>query len=269
MYIQLPAMLLLLATTAVTHAQRVKRKGVTPVDVSKNKIIPVKDTPVFTLEQFTGKWQETARTDRNHNSPAVIVDTVLLHFTTPGKVITRDGNHANISGAAEIEAPGNVLVAAADIYTILSVSPEQLVLDDQENYIHTFTRTETFTYENYGKSAIGADTYGSPIAISLTDVMGKWSVYRRQARPGAVAPGTAIIKYLFISSRVDDNTANGEITFSQREKSTAMSCSIKVNATSIAVVAGENRWELFVYKADGKELVFGNSETLLYYAKPL
>ncbi|HMO62417.1 MAG TPA: hypothetical protein PKC39_03215 [Ferruginibacter sp.] len=252
-----------------TSAQRVKRKGVTPIDVTKKGPgINAGNGTTFNLEQFTGKWQETARVGRD-NRAVEIIDTIMLHFPSPGKVTTRDGNHANINGAAEIEAPGNILIAAADVYTIVSVTPTQIVLDNQENFIHTLTRVEQFTHESYGKLAIKQDVYQEPVIVSLTDLLGRWSVYRRQARPGAIAPGSSIIKYLFITGKVDDNTANGEITFSKAEKSEAMSCSITLKGTAITVTAGTNRWELLIYKADGKELVFGNADTMLYYAKPL
>lgn len=250
-----------------TAAQRVKRKGVTPMDVTKNKGANGKDAILFTLEQFNGKWQETGRVDRENNL-ARIFDTLMLNFTEPGKVITRDGNHANIMGNAEI-APGNVLLAAADVYTIISVTPEQLVLDDQENYIHTFTKTESFTYESYGKTAVKPDVYTTPVSIKSTDILGKWSVYRRQAKPGAIHPPTNIIRYLFIRDKVDDITANGEITFYVDEKSQAMSCTVKINNDAILITAGSNTWNLSVYKADGKEFIFGDPEVLLYYAKVL
>ncbi|MFT3682302.1 MAG: hypothetical protein QM791_18660 [Ferruginibacter sp.] len=255
-----------LLATMHLEAQHVKRKGVTPLDVTKKQ--GKNGAAAFSLEQFAGKWQETARTERDNN-PAVITDTIMLNFPSPGKVITRDGNHSNIIGNAAIEAPGNVLIAAADVYTIVSVSPEQLVLDDQDNYIHIFSKTQQFMYETYGKNAVNQDVYTNPVSITLADVTGKWSVYRKMAKPGAINPPTNIIKYLFITEKTGDDTANGEITFYQKEKSEMLPCSVKVNNASITVSAGDYKWDLMVYKADGKEMVFGDPDVLLYYAKPL
>lgn len=254
--------------SAETMAQRVKRKGVTPTDITKKKNAAGKDGAMFTLEQFTGKWQETGRENREKDL-AIIIDTILLNFTEPGKVITRDGNHSNISGNAEIDGPHNILLAAGDVYTIISVTPVQLILDDQENYIHIFTKTEQFTYETYGKNAVKPDVYKEPVSVKLADITGKWSVYRRQAKPGAIHPPTNIVKYLFITDKVDDSTANGQITFYQDEKSQAMSCTVKINTNAIAITAGTNSWSFPVYKADGKEFVFGDPEVMLYYAKVL
>ena len=262
-FLAIPITLILISATA--DAQRVKRKGVTPLDVTKNKNAAGKKVSEFTLEQFTGKWQETGREDREKNL-AIIIDTIMLNFTEPGKVITSDGNHSNIVGEADI-APGNVLLAAADVYTIISVTPEQLILDDQENYIHIFTKTQQFTYETYGKNIVKPDTYTEPVAVKLADITGKWSVYRRQAKPGAIHPPTNIIRYLFVTNKVDDSTANGQITFYVDEKSQEMSCTVKINENSITVTAGTNTWNLPVYKADGKEFIFGDPEVLLYYAK--
>lgn len=264
-FLVIPLTFILLS--AGVDAQRVKRKGVTPLDISKNKNVAGKNDITFSLDQFTGKWQETGREDREKNL-ARIIDTIMLNFPEPGKIITRDGNHSNIVGDAEI-APGNVLLAAADVYTIVSVTPEQLILDDQENYIHIFTKTPQFTYETYGKNIVKPDTYTEPVAVKLADITAKWSVYRRQAKPGAILPPTNIIRYLFITNKVDDSTANGQITFNVDEKSQAMSCTVKISDKAIAITAGTNTWNLAVYKADGKEFIFGDPEVLLYYAKIL
>lgn len=251
-----------------SNAQRVKRKGVTPIDVTKNKGKANGSSQSFTVEQFDGKWQEVSRTDRNHN-PVMIKDTVMLNFTGEGKVITREGNQANIAGSAEIDEPGDVLLAAADVYTILSATKDQLVLDDQENYIHTFKKTDQFTYETYGRLSVNQDIFKEPVAIKLNDIMGKWSIYRKQAKPGAINPPTNIIELLYIKEKISDSSAKGEITFYQKETSQVLPCIIRVNNTGIEIIAGANLWNMFVYKADAKEFVFGDPETLLYYARPL
>jgi hypothetical protein len=251
------------------NAQRVKRKGVQPIDVSKNKgQVNQYAGPVFTLEQLTGKWQETSRTNMD-KTPKPIADTILLNFTAPGKVTTRDGNQSNIVGDAAIDAPGNILLAAADVYTIVSVDSNELVLDDQEGFLHCFNRTAQFTYETYGRLSVNQDRYNSPVQVALPAVMGKWSVYRKQAKPGMVKPTDNVIRFLHIKEKTGEGAAKGEINFAQQEKSATLPCSIKISNTAIDITAGENTWHLNVYKADAKELVFGDSEGLLYYARPL
>jgi hypothetical protein len=130
-------------------AQRVKRKGVNPVEVSSTRIA-VK-YPVFTLDKFLGKWQEVIRTE-NHNPPLVFSDTIFLDFRAIDNVTIRQTNHVTYKGAAEIVAPGNVLLLSADIFTIISISDNEMVLDNQENIIHTLKKTNQFWYETFGKN---------------------------------------------------------------------------------------------------------------------
>ena len=264
---KLTALLLLISLTTTITAQRVKRKGVQPIDVSRNKRPGNRKAPAFTMVQLIGKWQEIGRIDKNKNN-VNFTDTIYLNFTSTNKVTTREASSmTSMTGAASIEDPGNVLMAAADFYTILAISDSQAVLDNQDNYIHTLKKTNQFFYETYGKLAVIQDLYKNPISVTLTDVMGKWMVYKKNAKPGTVNPPVNIIQYLKITDSTGGNTANGVITFYQTDKSTELPCSIKVTNAGIDITAGEYSWSLFVYKAEKKELVFGDAEVLLYYAK--
>ena len=250
-------------------AQRVKRKGTTPIDISKNKKQVAGNTPEFTMDQLVGKWQEIRRTYKN-NSPENFTDTNFLNFTSPTNVTTRTGNNqATLVGEALIEQPGNTLLAAADVYTILSVNDSIMVLDNQEYFLHTFKKTSEFWYETFGKLSVKQDAYTTPVSVKIADVMGKWGVYKKEAKPGTIHSPTNIIRYLKITEKRGENTAKGEITFSQSEQSKVLPCTIKTTNTGLAITAGEFNWNLFVYKADGKELVFGDKAVMLYFAKPL
>jgi len=251
------------------YAQHVKRKGTTPIDVSKNKGATNGEKPTFTVEQLVGKWQEIRRVYKN-NSPSNFTDTNYLNFTTPSKVTTRTGNNqASIVGDAAIEQPGNTLLAAADVYTILSVTDTTLVLDDQEYFIQTFKKTNQFWYETLGKLAVSQESYKAPVAVKLKDVMGEWGVYKKEAKPGTILPTTSIIRYLKITQKTGESNASGEVTYSQSEQSKVSSCTIKITNGVMDIKAGGVSWSLPVYKADGKELIFGNKDVLLYFAKPL
>ncbi len=264
---KIASLVLFFSLTAAVSAQRVKRKGVQPIDVSKNKRPGNKNKPVFAMEQLAGKWQEIGRTDKSKQA-IDFTDTIYLNFTSSSNVITREGsNMTNMTGSASIEEPGNVLLAAADVYTILSVVDSQLVMDNQENYIHTFKKTNQFFYENYGKLTVNPDVYKDPVPVTLAELMGKWMVYKKDAKPGTVNPPVNIIQYLKITDSTGENTATGEITFYQTDKSTALPCTVKVTNAGMDITAGEYSWSLFVYKADKKELVFGDAAVLLYYAK--
>ena len=250
-------------------AQRVKRKGTTPIDISKNKKQVAGNTPEFTMDQLVGKWQEIRRTYKN-NSPENFTDTNFLNFSSTTKVTTRTGNNqGSIVGEVLIEQPGNTLLAAADVYTILSVNDSIMVLDNQEYFLQTFKKTSEFWYETFGKLAVKQDVYKEPVPVKIADIMGKWGVYKREAKPGAIHPPTNIIRYLKITEKTGENSAKGEITFYQSEQSKTLPCTIKTTNAGIDITAGEFKWSLFAYKADGKEFIFGDSAVMVYFSKPL
>jgi hypothetical protein len=112
--------------------------GVTPIEVS-NKKNTQGNTPIFTTEQLLGKWQEVARIEKP-GTQIIITDTIFLHFTTTDAVITKRGNEFAYKGAVEIAPPGNELLVAGDIYTIVSISADHLIVDNQENVIHTLKK---------------------------------------------------------------------------------------------------------------------------------
>jgi len=257
--------LLLLMTGSIT-AQRVKRKGVTPLDVSKDKRPGAKKGPQFTTEQLVGKWQEISRTDKSNNAPTDFTDTIYLNFQSPNKVVTRDGNSMNMAGDAVIES-GNILQAAADMYTIISLTDSTAVLDNQNDFIHTLKKTDQFIFETYGKNPVKKEDFTDPVPVSMADVKGNWMVYRKVAKPGAINPPVNIIQYLKITDSTGENTAKGTVTFYQTDKSNEVPCTIKITNAGLDIESGDFSWSLFVYKADKKEMVFGDAAVLLYYAK--
>ncbi|MES2848079.1 MAG: hypothetical protein V4685_03410 [Bacteroidota bacterium] len=258
--------LLLLPVASTTDAQKVTRKGMPPIDVSKNKTgRSKKKASLYNIGQFNGKWQEISRMSKWENA-IDFTDTIYLHFIDTGKVVTRNGITSNMRGQAQIEDP-NTLLTAGDVYTILSLTDSVAVLDDGEGAIHTLKRTNLFHFENYGKVAVKQDEYSDPVPVSLSEVLGKWMVYRKQAKPGAINPPVNIIQYIKITDSTSENTANGEITFYQTDKSTQMSCVVKVTNAGLDVIAGDFSWSLFVYKLNKKEMVFGDAAVLLYYSK--
>jgi hypothetical protein len=259
-------LLLLVSVAGNLFAQKVTRKGMAPIDVSKDKTgRGKKNKALYNIGQFNGKWQETYRIDGNQ-SLVDFTDTIFLHFTDTGKVITRSGNVSNMRGNAEIEAP-NTLLAAGDVYTVVSLTDSVAVLDNQEGLIHTMRRTNQFQFENYGKASVKQEEFSDPVSITLPDVMGKWMVYRKVAKPGAINPPINIVTYLKITDSTGENTATGEVTFYQTDKSIMQPCTIKVTNAGLDITAGDINWQLFVYKANKKELVFGDVGVLLYYAK--
>jgi len=263
------AALLCVCTLIATclFSQRVKRKGTEPIDISKQKR-PGANVKTFTIAQLAGKWQEISR-DSKTNMSLSFTDTIFLNFLDSDKVFTKQGNETTMKGEAAIDATNNELVAAADVYTIVSVTDSMMVLDNQENILHTLKKTDQFLYETFGKKKTVSAIYKEPISVKLADIRGKWVVYKREAKPGTVNPPSTIINYVNIINITDENTATGEITFYQSEKSEMLSCTVKVTNAGFAVKADKYNWPLFVYKLGKNEMVFGEADVLLYFAKKM
>ena len=185
--------------TTCLFSQRVKRKGTEPIDISKQKR-PGANVKTFTIAQFVGKWQEISR-DSKTNISISFTDTIFLNFVDSNTVFTKQGNETSMKGEAAIDATNNELVAAADVYTIVSVTDSLLVLDNQENILHTLKKTDQFLYETFGKKKTVIVNYKEPISVTMADIKGKWVVYKREAKPGTVNPPSTIINYVNITNK--------------------------------------------------------------------
>ena len=256
-----------IALSAESQKMKVKRKGVTPIDVTKNdddvKRVP-DPPPVYSLRQLTGKWQEVSRINSRTSSPVGFNDTLFYTFSGRGEVYSRDGVNMSLMGEALIE-PGNVLVAAADVFTIRSLTNHQVVLDDGE-YLHTLVRKSNFWHETLPTNAVAAEKFASPVVVNASALSGKWKVYRRAAQPGTT--DRVLIRILNVQNISDPTTATGEIMFYRSEKLETLPATFVLNGERLKISTEKNTWNMNVYKADGKELIFGDA-SLMYYSKPL
>ncbi|HUS02781.1 MAG TPA: hypothetical protein VMY77_13680, partial [Chitinophagaceae bacterium] len=180
------------------------------------------------------------------------------------EVFSRDGVNMSLMGEALID-PGNVLVAAADVFTIRSMNSSQVVLDDGE-YLHTLVRKKGFWYETLPTNAVVPEKLNIPVSVSASALSGKWKVYRRAAQPGTT--DKVLIRILNVQNIKNDYTATGEIMFYKTEKLETVPCTITLDGTTMRISTDNNTWNVIVYKADGKDLVFGDA-SLIYYCKPL
>ena len=259
--------LITMILSAEAQKMKVKRKGVTPMDVTKNTDEPKKlqdPPPTYSLRQFTGKWQEVSRVNSRTNSPVGFNDTLFYTFSGRGEVYSRDGVNMSLMGEALVE-PGNVLVAAADVFTIRSMNNHQVILDDGE-YLHTLVRKSNFWHETLPTNAVVPEKFVRPVSVSASALAGKWKVYRRAAQPGTT--DKVLIRILNVQEIKNDNTATGEIMFYKTEKLETLPCTITLNGEKMQISTEKNTWNVNVYKADGKDLVFGDA-SLMYYCKPL
>jgi hypothetical protein len=141
----------------------------------------------------------------------------------------------------------------------------QVVLDDGQ-YLHTMVRKNEFWYETLPTNAVVPETYNTPVSVRASALAGKWEVYRRAAQPGTI--DKVLIRILNVEYIHNINTASGEIMFYKSEKLETLPCTIKLNGEAMQITTERNTWNFKVYKADRKDLVFGD-DSLMYYCKPL
>ncbi len=240
-----------------------KRQGSRPAVV--NKTVPTQQ-PNYKIEQFFGKWQEISRTGKQ-KSKAAITDTLLMQVTEPDRVETREGTKNIIKGNISIE-PGDILVVAADVYKIISVTEKQLVLDDQEGLIHTFAKKDFFAYETFGKNTITTEQYEKPVSFTLAAIQGKWFIYKKEAKPGVIAQETLLIKEIKINPAAGESST-GEITFYNYSKTETQPCTVSIKNNHVIINADGHEWKCLVYKISATEWIFGNHDELMYHAKPV
>jgi hypothetical protein len=238
------------------------RKGVSPVNTtsSSNKELSL------SIEQLQGKWQEVKRVLVNQTESLAFTDSLLIRFSQ-NKVEIKDvtSMRMTMKGLAEIAAP-NILIAAGDEFTVKSVTKDHLIISDGE-FVRTLEKRDQYAYESYGKNGISIDSMNTPISFDPKNITGKWYVYRRQANAGAVAGDAFVIKSLEIFNSDRQGSATGKVAFYQGGQTTAEDCKIVYNTTGILVITDTHTWDFNLYKADGKDLVIGEKDQLLYYAK--
>jgi hypothetical protein len=222
----------------------------------------------YTLAQLQGKWQEFERKDRSNNTAVPFNDSIQLKFTDSNKVQTRTSivTSMTLVGVADIDAD-NTLTVAADEYAIKSLANDVVVLDDNDRFIHSLRKMDSFWYEKLGTLSVKPEDFATPVKANINDILGKWYVYRRRAKPGATADDVQLIKYLNIPAKADEHTATGDITFYKGQTIQQLPCTLTLDGSDIKIVAGKNTWKLSVYQADAINFVFGNA-SLLYFSKP-
>jgi hypothetical protein len=88
-----------------------------------------------------------------------------------------------------------------------------------------------------------------------------------QANAGAVAGDALVIKSIEIFNSNRQGSATGKMVFYQGRQTTAEDCKVVYNTTGILVITDTHNWSFNLYNADGKDLVFGEKDQFLYYAK--
>ena len=254
-------LVLLLVTPLIftdTFSQKVKRKGVRPIPLHKKFI-----KPLYTLEDFQGKWQEVRRSSPGDSQPLEFQDSLQMEIVHDTAIV-RDGVHFTMMGAVYLDNPVKANIAG-ELYSILELSKDSMALS-AGRYVHEFHKLYSFYYESFGKDSVNVESFENGIQPMLEKLKGKWVVYRREAHPGT-AFDNDLIRYLDITTINADNSMTGEVRYYNRETSNTLACSILIRDSEMQVISENNTWIVTIYKADGDELIFGNKTGVINYCK--
>lgn len=245
----------------VSSAQKVKRKGENGKHGQRNE-----QPARYQIIQLNGKWQEVKRESVQSNTSVDFPDSLVIIFRD-NSVTIKDitSMRMTMNGEASIVAP-NVLYAAGDMYSILSLDANKLVIKD-DAFTRELEKREALTYENYGKDSITNDSIVEPVITDIHNLKGSWYIYDRKALPGTVNTNTALIKSIVVNTVNDDGIAFGQVVFYIAGVSRSATCQLVTQRGVVKIITDRESWTFNVYKADGKEFVFGEKGKLVYFSK--
>jgi hypothetical protein len=223
----------------------------------------------YTMDEFIGRWQETARMKSGTKERTAVVDTFYIRFYKDNTADTREGNSLVITGTSEIFTDDYVTTSATD-FKIVSVSPDVIVLDDMMGYQHVLSRTNRFAYEtSSAPPAVEPDIADNKVDLSASSLVKNWFAYRRSARPGSVKAGVPLLRNLRIQEKLSENSYKGEVEFARDGEAYIQPCSLVFTGKMLLIDTEGSSWNIRVYKADGNEMILGKKGELVYYFKHL
>ncbi len=219
----------------------------------------------YKMKQFTGRWQETEKTHSKTKETVAITDTFYIRFYENGTADTKQGNSVVITGTTELFVDDYITTSAND-FKIISVTPNIIVLDDLGGFQHRFNKTDLFAYEvKQDPPKPVTDRATAIIDLSGASLIKNWFAYKREAIPGFIKPETFMITKLNIKEKQGENYFAGEIEFAQYGKALVQTCTLVFTNNMVTISAAANTWHLEIFKADGKEMILGNKDGLVYY----
>lgn len=223
----------------------------------------------YSIDQFTGRWQEISRMKSGSKDRVEVVDTIYLHFYDNGTADTKEGDYGVMNGTTEVFTDNYLTTSAVD-FRIVRVSSNVIVLDDLTGYLHTLKRVNKFSYEDVPPLPPPVlDTSANSIDLGGSSVMKNWFAYRRAANPGSVDPQTPLLRYVRIKEKSSNNNYKGEVEFAKEGMAYVQPATISFNDRNITIETEGNSWTMRVYKANGKEMIIGKRGVLVYYFKNL
>jgi len=220
----------------------------------------------YSMDQFIGRWQEMGRLKTSTKERAEVVDTFYLHFYKNNTADTKEGsNSLVITGSSEVFSDDYVTTSAAD-FKIISVAPNVIVLDDMTGYQHTFIRTSRFAYKaGTTPPSAAPDIVNNTVDLTPSSLIKNWFAYRRAANPGFVKPETPLLRNLRIKEKTSDNNYKAEVEFARNGMAYVQPCTLVFSDKTLAIDTEGAKWNVQVYKADGKEMILGTKGELVYY----
>jgi len=222
--------------------------------------------PQFKVEALLGKWQETARKNANAKMDEYVHDTLYLDFAGGTTVHTQEGNSAIITGTAEI-GNDDILSTSANDYKIISLDEKQLVLDDLNGHLRYLDKKTAFygTGVPINNTPVG-DLSSKVVELNDANLIRNWFAYRRAAAPGAIKPGSPVIRNLKILKK-EGNNYSGVVDFAQNGALVSEPATLVFTGNQLTLNSATQKWNMTVYTADGKELMMGTKGELVYYFK--
>ena len=244
-------------------AQQVVRKGM-GMESTKKTVISA-PPPKYTIDQLAGKWQEVKR--MNTKSEMVdFTDSMSVTINGSKSEVRAGGMGMIMRGEASVEAPA-VLHIAGDTYTIRTADKDVIVLKD-DKYLRQFNRVSQFYFENAGKSTVKSLDEATAITANIKDLAGKWEVYRRTAKPGAITDSTVLFKSITLTEITDDNTAKGQmVVYNGSNISQLLPCTVRILGTELSIISEKGPMIFNIYKAEGGDFVFGKVDGVTSYLK--
>jgi hypothetical protein len=223
----------------------------------------------YKMDQFIGRWQETARIKNKTKEKVEFTDTLYIRFYNDNKAETKEGNSLVITGSSELFNDDYITTSASD-FKVLSVTPNQVILDDMVGYLHSMSRTTHFAYEDLSSPPISDSVIKkNTIDLSGPSLLRNWFAYRRGANPGFVTSETPLIRKLKILEKLSEGSFRGEIEFARFGQAVTQPCTLVFTGTSLSIITEGHTWNVEVYKADGQEMVLGKKGELVYYLKSM
>ncbi|RYD83289.1 MAG: hypothetical protein EOP53_01270 [Sphingobacteriales bacterium] len=244
-------------------AQRVKRKGTTPHPLKASNSSINNNGITYNLEQVQGKWQETSRQLAVGKAALSFTDTLMISINGQ-KAEVKEGMSMNMRGEAAIDE--NSLQVAGDSYKIVSLEKETMVLGSDEHII-TLKKVNLFYLETVGKDSVKQIKHIETRPLDLALLTGKWTIYRRDAKPGIINTNTTLVKSIEIMDAAGTSNAKGEIVIFSNNISQKLPCHIAMSDKNMQVTSGDKVWIFDTYRASNNEFVFGNNNEVINYAK--